>query len=81
MNKDYYIVDLIFRGVSHAAGVEIPSGKHLPWEKIERKSTRFDGGVTRMGAKSRKLLQPFISKSLGFLGHRLIRASEALASH
>lgn len=73
-------MDLIFRSMSHAAGVEIPPGKHLPWEKSDRKTSHSGRKGSDANAKSLKTTQLLISKFLGFLGSRLIRASDALSS-
>lgn len=80
MNKEYYIMDLIFRSMSRAAGVEIPSGKHLPWEKLEQQKPEPADKGSRATAAPPKTLQLLISRLLAFLGNRLIRASDALGT-
>lgn len=74
-------MDLIFRGISRAAGVEIPPGKQLPWEKLEQQTPESAKKRFRVAAAFLKTVQLLISKFLGFLGNRLIRASDALGSH
>ena len=73
-------MDLIFRSMSHAAGVEIPPGKRLPWEKPRKGIVEESAIRSRIVETRQKSLQILIGRLLGFLGKRLIRASDALVS-
>lgn len=73
-------MDLIFRGVSHAAGVEIPSGKHLPWEAPRRDQADRTDTAHQSPPQLLKKTRRVAGKAMSFLGNRLIQAGGALAS-
>ena len=80
-------MDLIFRGMSRAAGVEIPPGSCLPWEKSvqETSASSFKGLYPVVTSKkaAQYVISTFLAlvgKLLGSLGNHLIRASNLLGA-
>ncbi len=73
-------MDLIFRSMSHAAGVEIPANHYLPWEKAKQSSSVRPGLYQGSTLGLRKKAVSIFGKALGLLGHRLVRAGGALVS-
>ncbi len=71
-------MDLIFRSMSHAAGAEIPAGKHLPWEKTERSSFERLMVLRRKRTRLGRSIRLILAATLGFIGSRLTRAGAAL---
>ncbi len=73
-------MDLIFRGISRAAGVEMRPGTALPWEAPKRDAADRAGTAEQTYQQLSKTTRRVAGKTMSYLGNRLIRAGDALAS-
>jgi hypothetical protein len=80
MNKGYLIMDLIFRSISRAAGVEIPPDHYLPWETLQHETPKRPGLLRRSGATAVTIARRTFGRALGALGNRLIQVGDVLTS-
>lgn len=80
MHKVILIMDLIFRGMSRAAGVEIPPGTHLPWEGRLEHRENLAGPARQIDLRFSRRMRRLAGKAMSFLGSRLVRAGAQLAS-
>jgi hypothetical protein len=80
MNKGYLIMDLIFRSISRAAGVEIPPDHYLPWETLQHETPKRPGLLRRSIGKAATVSWHALGKTLEGLGNRLSRTGRAITT-